>query len=137
VSPEEWKRFRHVDMAWAEGGGERLYRPSPTPPSCGIDIYAGLTGVVIFGRWFAINEWITSPIDVTWLPTSPECIEFALVGGSEPARLQTLRLPVPPAARAEGRRLFEHWDAQIDRADREANRREWNYDPRRGPVARS
>jgi hypothetical protein len=117
-----------------ESRAHARFRPIADPPACGIDVVAGREAIVINGRWFALKELgTTGPAEIVWLPTTPECIEFVLMRGSDMITLQTLRVPVPPEARAEGRRVFDYWDRKLGpRTD--DWQREWRYDPRRGPV---
>lgn len=139
VSPSDWARFHQIDEAWATGGGRRLFRPTPNPSPSGVTVFAGHKAIVIDGQWYSLKDFLTTcPAEVAWLPTQPECIEFCIMGGSDTVTLGTLRVPVPEDARAEGRRVFEYWDNLIKAAlgdhDQAAFRREWNYDPARGPV---
>lgn len=135
VPPADWQRFREIDEAWARGGGQRIFKPTGNPPASGVAVHAGYKAIVVDGHWFALKNLMRKyPDDIAWLPTMPECIEFCLVEGSDSQVMQTFRVPVPAAARAEGRRVFEYWEAMMRTEGRDRFRRVWRYDPERIAV---
>jgi len=128
VSPADWALFLLVDEAWAPGGGTWV-RPGQGGPE-GVSIVAGRDAVVIGETFHRLNV----PNDVAWLPTQPACIELCLPSAEGLLCLETLRVPVPAEARAEGQRTFEAWNGVIGPELRARFRRSCGYDPERGPV---
>jgi hypothetical protein len=137
VSPADWDRFVAIDQRWRDGGGRNLYRPKPRPADAGAaDVYCGDTGMVIDGQWVGLSSIARYATGhVAWLPTTPSCIEFAVVvRGENTDSLGTFRLPVPSDARDAAERVFAFWNAKIDAAEREEFRRYWRYNPDRAAA---
>ena len=118
VSPEEWDRFRAFDAIRAARDPalrNDLHIRKLTPPG-GVDVLVGRRQVIVDGSYHSLRR-VGNPSlrHVYWLPApaDPACLEFALeYARSRGGTLNlSLRLPVPPHARADGVRVFEHYNA--------------------------
>jgi hypothetical protein len=114
VTADEWDRFRAVDKIRA-AEDSRLKNTmdirEQTPPQ-GVDVIIGRGNIIVDGSYHSISGLGPRGREINWLnaPVDPECIEFphCYVRGRTMVE-DTLRVPVPVCARADGVRVFEHY----------------------------
>jgi hypothetical protein len=121
LTPDEWDRFRAYD---ANRGAQapklvnelRIREETPTQ---GVEVIVGRTQIIVDGSYHTLRfRGLPELLGVGWLsaPADPECLEFALLypgGRSGGAKLFSLRVPVAPAAREAGVRVFHHFRSSI------------------------
>lgn len=117
VSPDEWERFRSFDSLRAaqDLGLRNDLRVRKTTPPNGVEIIVGRRQLIVDGSYHGFRGLLRA---VYWLPApaDPECLEFAVeyprgrYGGTFKL---SLRVPVPAQARADGVRVFEHYQALV------------------------
>lgn len=117
VAPAAWEAFRGFDArrgAAAAGlQGEDVPRPATGP----VEVLFGRRGVIVDGSVHPLRRWAIPELShVGWLEPrdAPECLEFGLTypRGRHGGTIRTaLRVPVPPAAREDGIRVFHHFHA--------------------------
>ncbi len=118
LTPAEWDRFRAFDVIRA---AQHLslrndLRIAKQIPANGVDVIVGHNVLVVDNSFHRIHR-VFGGRQLNWLnaPVDPECLEFPKAyarryGG---ALQLTLRVPVPASARAEGVRVFQHYQALL------------------------
>lgn len=116
VFPTEWEQFRRLDSsrsakAFALGNDLWVRRAAPMEP---VEVIIGEKSAMIDGSWHPLTpRGLPELRGVSWLEGPPICLEFALLyppgryGSSVP---KTLRIPVPPSARAAAERVVAHFE---------------------------
>jgi hypothetical protein len=121
VYPAEWERFRALDSRRAADhsslANDLWIRKAS--PSNGVEVIVGETSLLIDQSYHVLRPGGLPELrEIGWLEGPPTCLEFALLyprgryGGTLPT---TLRIPVPPAARAEARRVFAYFEPLLRR----------------------
>jgi hypothetical protein len=117
LAPAAWEAFRAFD---ARHSAEPAQAPSdtvPRPATGPVEVLFGRRQVIVDGSYHPIRRWAIPELShVGWLapPDAPECLEFGLIypRGRYGGTIRTaLRVPVPPAAREDGIRVFHHFRA--------------------------
>ncbi|HYJ83908.1 MAG TPA: hypothetical protein VEW26_13835 [Allosphingosinicella sp.] len=121
VHPSEWERFRKLDGRRAADHaslGNDLWIRRATPDE-GVEVIVGETSLLVDGSYHVLRPGGLPELrSVSWLDGPPACLEFALryprgrYGGTMP---MTLRIPVPPAARADALRVLAHFEQRLRR----------------------
>jgi hypothetical protein len=121
VYPAEWEQFRKLDARRAGDHGSLindLWIRRATP-SDGIEVIVGETSLLIDRSYHVLRPGGLPELrSIGWLEGPPACLEFGLLyprgrfGGTVAT---TLRVPVPPAARADARRVFAHFEPRLRR----------------------
>lgn len=117
LSAAEWDRFRAYDpirAAQHPSLANDLAIRKETPAQ-GVDVIVGKTSLLIDGAYHVLRPGGLPELrGIAWLsdPVDPECLELALAhptnkyGGK---LLRALRIPIARVARAEARRVFDHY----------------------------
>ncbi len=115
VSAADWDRFRAFDKIRAAEDPSWLRNDihirTQTPPR-GVDVIVGRGDIIVDGSYHSIAGLDRHGREINWLnaPVDPECIEFPKSFHTRSGSVDTtLRVPVPASARAEGVRVFEHY----------------------------
>jgi hypothetical protein len=121
VYPAEWEQFRSLDARRA-GDHASLVNDlwiRRARPSDGIEVIVGETSLLVDRSYHVLRPGGLPELrTISWLEGPPTCLEFGLLyprgryGGS---LATTLRVPVPPAARADARRVFAHFEPRLRR----------------------
>lgn len=121
VYPAEWEQFRKLDSRRA-GDHPSLLNDlwiRRAVPTDGIAVIVGETSLLVDRSYHVLRPGgLPALREVGWLEGPPACLEFGLLyprgryGGSLPL---TLRVPVPASARAEARRVFDHFEPRLRR----------------------
>lgn len=121
VYPAEWEQFRKLDGRRAADHfslGNDLWIRKRTPTD-GVQVIVGETSLLIDHSYHVLRPGGLPELrEVRWLDGPPTCLEFALLyprgryGGTLP---MTLRVPVPPSARADARRVFAYFEPRLRR----------------------
>ncbi len=122
VPPAEWEAFRRFETV-RRGAGPGLagdYKPRPARGRP-VEVLFGQRQVIVDGSYHPLRRWSVPELGaVGWLAPpdapagTPEMLEFHLIyprgryGGT--VRL-AVRVPVPRAVRAEGVRVYHHFEA--------------------------
>jgi hypothetical protein len=121
VYPGEWEQFRKLDdrrAAAAVALGNDLWIRKKTPGD-GVQIIVGETSCLIDHSYHVLRPGGLPELrEVRWLEGPPACLEFALLypGGRYGGTVSTtLRVPVPPSARADARRVFAYFELRLRR----------------------
>ena len=121
VYPAEWAQFRRLD---ARRMGEDVSLSNDlwfrkTAPSGPVEAIIGEKSLLIDDSYHVLRPGGLPELrEVRWLEGPPTCLEFALryprgrYGGTVAA---TLRVPVPPGARGEARRVMAHFEQLLHR----------------------
>ncbi len=121
VYPAEWEQFRKLDARRSAEHGSLLNELwiRRATPSDGIEIIVGETSCLIDHSYHVLRPGGLPELrSVGWLEGPPMCLEFALryprgrYGGTLP---MTLRVPVPPSALADARRVFAYFEPRLRR----------------------
>lgn len=116
VFPAEWEQFRRLDSdrsakAFSLGNDLWIRRAAPMEP---VEVIVGAKGAMVDGSWHPLTpRGLPELRGVSWLEGPPICLEFSLLyppgryGSSVP---KTLRIPVPPSARAAAARVVAHFE---------------------------
>ncbi|MET1110338.1 MAG: hypothetical protein ABWX67_02305 [Allosphingosinicella sp.] len=121
VYPAEWEQFRALDGRRAADHHSlandlwiRRARPADA-----IEVIVGETGLLVDRSYHTLRPGGLPELrEVRWLDGPPTCLEFALLyprgryGGTLP---MTLRVPVPPAARAAARQVVAYFEPRLRR----------------------
>jgi hypothetical protein len=121
VYPPEWAQFRKLDGSRAGDHASLvndlwIRRATPTD---GVEVIVGETSLLVDRSYHVLRPGgLPALRDVGWLEGPPTCLEFGLLyprdryGGT---LRTTLRVPVPPAARADARRVFAYFEPRLRR----------------------
>ncbi|HET9638843.1 MAG TPA: hypothetical protein VFP12_06520 [Allosphingosinicella sp.] len=121
VYPAEWEQFRKLDARRAAGHSSLandlwIRKARPSDP---IEVIVGETGLLVDRSYHGLRRGGLPELrEVGWLEGPPTCLEFALLyprgryGGTLP---MTLRVPVPPSARADARRVVAYFEPRLRR----------------------
>ncbi|HYI39439.1 MAG TPA: hypothetical protein VE053_03885 [Allosphingosinicella sp.] len=116
VFPGEWEQFRGLDSRRSDGRpglGNDLWirRQGAVEP---VEVIVGRKSALVDGSYHSLNpRGLPELRGVAWLEGPPTCLEFSLLyprsryGGPVPT---TLRIPVPPGARPDARRVVAHFE---------------------------
>jgi hypothetical protein len=121
LSAAEWDRFRAFNTVRATQGewlvnDLRIRQQTPTQ---GVDVIVGRKQLIADGSYHVLRPYGLPELRaVNWLnaPADPECLEFTLAyprGRFGGVRYLTLRVPVAPAEREAGVRVYHHFHALI------------------------
>lgn len=120
VLPQEWEQFRVFDRIRAESGlnlGNDLTYDDERPP-LPVEVIVGRKSALIGDSYHVLRKGgIPFIYALYWLPrpADPECLEFHIAyprHRTTSVRL-TLRFPVPLRYRAEGIRVYEHFEPML------------------------
>jgi hypothetical protein len=121
VYPAEWEQFRRLDARRAADHGwhiNDLWIRRVTP-SDGIEVIVGETSLLVDRSYHVLRPGGLPELrSIGWLEGPPACLEFGLLypRGRVGGPLATpLRVPVPPAARADALRVFAHFEPRLRR----------------------
>jgi hypothetical protein len=115
VHPSEWERFRGLDARRSAGPDSSINdlwirRAAPSEP---VEVIVGETSALVDGSYHVLRPGGLPELrEVRWLEGPPACLEFALLYPRSrygPPVPTTLRIPVPPAARADAGRILDHY----------------------------
>lgn len=121
VYPGEWEQFRSLDSRrlaerFSLGNDFWIRKAKPDGP---IDVIVGETGLLIDDSYHVLRPGALPELrDIGWLEGPPTCLEFTVryprgrYGGTVTF---TLRVPVPPAARGEARRVYAYFEPRLRR----------------------
>ncbi len=121
ITPDEWDRFRAFDAIRAAQAPTLVneLKIQKSTPKQGVDVIVGRTQLIVDGSYHTLRfRGLPELRAVGWLnaPADPECLEFALLypgGRYGGARMLSLRVPVAPAAREAGVRVYHHFKSSI------------------------
>lgn len=123
VAPADWDRFRAFDKARMAVDTYRLVNElwiAKRTPSQGVDIIVGKRSLLVDGSYHVLRpRGLPELRSLRWLSPSdgaPVCLEFSI---AYPTRTGTsplaVRIPVPTAARAEARRVYDWFEPRLRR----------------------
>lgn len=128
VSAADWEKYRAADADRIKADPRflvnDLWLRKHTPPE-GVDVIVGEKSLVVDGSYHVLRiNGLPELRNIGWLDNSatsgrpPDCLEFLLVyprgryGGTQ---YTCLRVPVPEAARIEGRKAYLHFAPALER----------------------
>lgn len=121
VHPAEWEQFRKLD---ARRMGEDVSLSNDlwirkAAPSGQVEVIVGERSLLIDRSYHVLRPGGLPELrEVRWIEGPPTCLEFALRyprGRYAATVAATLRVPVPPGARGEARRVMAHFEQLLNR----------------------
>lgn len=112
VSASDWESFMDFDSS-RSGSHPNFTSIRMIRTRQDVEIIFGHRSVMVDDRWYKLQGRTGAVFHVAWIEVEPACLEIAILGGADPISFGVIRVPVPQSAVSAGRRVFDHFKAQI------------------------